>query len=57
MKLEELKSWYEGLTKESLEHINSFYTEDVFFKDPFNEFNGIGKLEKVFDHMFEKLDN
>ena len=28
MKLEELKSWYEGLTKESLEHINSFYTED-----------------------------
>ena len=57
MKLEELKSWYEGLTKESLEHINSFYTEDVFFKDPFNEFNGIGNLEKVFDHMFEKLDN
>ncbi|MBC75902.1 MAG: isomerase [Halobacteriovoraceae bacterium] len=57
MNLEQLRVWYEGLSKETLSDIDKFYSSDVFFKDPFNEFSGIEKLTKLFDHMFEKLDN
>ena len=52
-----LKAWYENLQKNSLDQIGSFYNEDVFFKDPFNEINGRDKLRKIFVHMFENLEN
>ncbi|SVD41297.1 uncharacterized protein METZ01_LOCUS394151 [marine metagenome] len=34
-----------------------FYDENVFFKDPFNEVEGIDNLRNVFVHMFKTLDN
>ena len=55
--LTDLKAWYENLQKTSLDQIGSFYNEDVFFKDPFNEINGRDKLRKIFVHMFENLEN
>jgi len=55
--LSNLKTWYENLKKNSLEHIDSYYNEDVFFKDPFNEIKGREKLRKIFNHMFENLEN
>ena len=55
--LKELTNWYENLKEESLDEIDVFYDENVFFKDPFNEFNGRDKLMKVFAHMFENLGN
>ena len=55
--LKELTLWYENLKKDSLDKIDFFYDENVFFKDPFNEFNGRDKLMKVFAHMFENLEN
>ena len=55
--LKELTLWYENLKKDSLDKIDFFYDENVFFKDPFNEFKGRDKLMKVFTHMFENLEN
>ena len=55
--LKELTKWYENLKEGSLDEIDLFYDENVFFKDPFNEFNGRDKLMKVFAHMFENLEN
>ena len=55
--LKELTLWYENLKEGSLDKIDFFYDENVFFKDPFNEFKGRDKLMKVFTHMFENLEN
>ena len=55
--IKELAKWYENLKEGSLDEIDLFYDENVFFKDPFNEFNGRDKLMKVFAHMFENLEN
>ena len=55
--LKELTGWYENLKKGSLDEIDLFYDENVFFKDPFNEFKGRDKLMKAFVHMFENLEN
>ena len=55
--IKELTKWYENLKEGSLDEIDLFYDENVFFKDPFNEFNGRDKLMKVFAHKFENLGN
>ena len=55
--LNELTNWYENLKEESLDEIEVFYDENVFFKDPFNEFKGRDKLTRVFSHMFDNLEN
>ena len=54
--LKKIKSWYENLNKISLDQIEKFYDNDVFFKDPFNELRGRDKVRKIFDHMLENLE-
>ena len=54
--LKELKTWYENLKEGSLDEMDLFYDENVFFKDPFNEIGGRDKLMKIFEHMFETLE-
>ena len=55
--LTEFKEWFLNLNESTLDNIVSYYDENVFFKDPFNEFNGIEKLKKLFIHMFITLKN
>ena len=55
--LKDLTKGFENLKKESLDEIGFFYDENVFFKDPFNEIVGKDKLIKIFEHMFENLEN
>ena len=54
--LKELTLWYENLKEGSLDEMDFFYDENVFFKDPFNEIEGRDKLIKIFKHMFETLE-
>ena len=54
--LKELKIWYENLKEGTLDEMEFFYDENVFFKDPFNEIEGRDKLIKIFGHMFETLE-
>ena len=51
-RLKEFKEWFLHLNETTLNEIDSYYDEKVFFKDPFNEFNGRDKLKKLFLHMF-----
>ena len=53
----EFKEWFINLNKSTLDDIVSYYDENVFFKDPFNEFNGREKLKKLFLHMFITFKN
>ena len=55
--LTELKGWFINLNESTLGDIVSYYDENVFFKDPFNEFNGREKLKKLFLHMFITFKN
>ena len=50
-RLTEFKEWFINLNESTLDNIVSYYDENVFFKDPFNEFNGREKLKKLFLHM------
>lgn len=54
--LEPLILWYETLTPASLERLPDFYTDDAYFKDPFQEFRSRERLRRVYAHMFETLE-
>jgi steroid delta-isomerase len=55
--VDKLIAFYETISPASVARIADVYAPDAYFKDPFNEFNGIHKLEGVFLHMFRQLDN
>ena len=55
--MKEFKEWFLNLNESTLDNIVSYYDENVFFKDPFNEFNGREKLKKLFFHMLISLKN
>lgn len=56
MNISELKEWFENLTPQSLENIDQFYGERAYFKDPFNELEGIDNVKHIFVHMFESTE-
>ncbi|MDI1302924.1 MAG: nuclear transport factor 2 family protein [bacterium] len=56
-RLDTLLDWYQTLGPETVDRINDFYTEDAFFKDPFNEFRSREGIRQTYNHMFETLDN
>ena len=49
-------AFYEGLARADLARLPLHYTDDAFFKDPFNEVRGIAAIERVFAHMFDTLE-
>jgi steroid Delta-isomerase len=51
-RLQRLVAFYETITEQSLPEIGSLYANNAYFKDPFNEVNGIASIEKIFAHMF-----
>ena len=55
--LTEFKEWFINLNESTLDEIVSYYDENVFFKDPFNEINGREKLKKLYLHMFITFKN
>jgi hypothetical protein len=47
---------FEGLSPADLPRLATIYTEDALFKDPFNEVEGVGAIQRIFEHMFVSLD-
>ena len=47
----------ETLSPETLSDLTSYVTEDVHFKDPFNDLRGAQALQRVFQHMFQQVEN
>lgn len=47
--------FYETLTPESVDRFVEFYTEDAYFKDPFNEVHDLAGIRRIFSHMFRQV--
>jgi SnoaL-like domain len=50
-------TYFETLTEASISHLSEYYTEDAYFKDPFNEVRGVRSIQDIFAHMYDALDN
>ena len=53
--LKQLVDYFQALTPESVADIDRYYTEEAYFRDPFNEVRGIAPLQHIFNDMFERL--
>jgi steroid Delta-isomerase len=47
---------FEQLVPADLARLHLFYAADARFKDPFNDVLGVPAIERVFRHMFDRLD-
>ena len=54
--VERIIALFEGLTPADVERLGEFYTEDAWFKDPFNEVRGLDAVQGVFRHMYVALE-
>jgi ketosteroid isomerase-like protein len=46
---------FENLTPADVARLPGFYADDAWFKDPFNEVQGIAAVQRVYGHMFDTL--
>jgi steroid Delta-isomerase len=51
-----LKAYWEGLARERVAILDTVYAPQAYFRDPFNEVQGIEELRRVFEHMYETLE-
>ena len=54
--LARLIACFETIAPDSLPRLAGIYTDDVYFKDPFNEVRGLAAVTRIFAHMFEQVD-
>ena len=54
--LQGLIRFFETIETGSVGQLAEVYSEDVFFKDPFNEVRGLPEVIGIFSHMFEQVD-
>ena len=47
---------FETLTPESVDQLAALYSNDAYFKDPFNEVRGHSAITGIFGHMFKQVD-
>jgi hypothetical protein len=55
MNVDALIRFYHELSLESVARFGEFYSEDAYFKDPFNEVRGIAPIQRIFSHMFGQV--
>lgn len=53
--VEKIVGFFETLAPQNVERFGDFYTEEAFFKDPFNEVRGLDEVQRIFQHMFVAL--
>ena len=53
--LQKLIGFFETINAGNISQLAQVYTEDVFFKDPFNEVRGLSDVVRIFSHMFEQV--
>lgn len=54
--LRRLVDFFEALTVENARLVETVYSTDAFFKDPFNEVTGTTEIRRLFEHMFSQVD-
>ncbi len=55
--VDRLISFYESISPATVGGIVDVYAPDVYFKDPFNEFSGVHKVEAMFRHMYRRIED
>ena len=50
-----VEALFAALSPQDVERLGSFYTDDVWFKDPFNEVRGVAEVQRIFRHMYVAL--
>ena len=55
MTLDDIVRYFDTMTPASVAGLGRVYTEDAFFKDPFNEVRGIAAIEDIFRRMYVPL--
>ena len=48
---------FEALSPERVPLLGDIYAEQARFKDPFNDVQGLGEIQRVFSHMYVALDS
>jgi len=51
-----LATWFESLSPQSLGQIEHFYEADAYFKDPFNEVRDVARIQLIFQDMFTEFE-
>jgi hypothetical protein len=51
-----LGTFFETLTPQSVSQLHTLYDAQATFKDPFNEVQGLPEIERIFRHMYVALD-
>ena len=54
--VDNIVTYFETLTEESVSKLSEYYVEDAYFKDPFNEVRGVKHIQHIFAHMYTALD-
>ena len=55
--VDKIKDFYANLSEDRLKNISDLYVDNAFFKDPFNELDSLSDIKKIFEEMFDELDN
>jgi len=51
-----LATWFESLSPQSLGQIAQFYEAEAYFKDPFNEVRDVARIQLIFQDMFTEFE-
>ena len=51
------RRYLEDLSSATLGDLETYVTADVRFKDPFNDVRGVDAMRRVFQHMFENVQD
>jgi steroid Delta-isomerase len=54
--VQKVVEFFESLQPDSVARMGSYYTADAYFKDPFNEVQGLQQVQHIFSHMYVALD-
>lgn len=54
--VESLVHFFETLNPAGVARMGEFYAADTWFKDPFNEVQGLAQVQHIFSHMYVALD-
>lgn len=53
----QIENFFEHFAPADIERLAVYYSEDAFFKDPFNEVHGLDAIRRIYSHMFETLES
>ena len=55
--LRRVATFFEGLRAEDLDRLGEIYAARAWFKDPFNEVEGVARIRTIFAAMFRELES